>query len=259
MHYELYIDVFFLVNFMMDYLVLHVTGRILKISVSHIRICVGALTGAFLTCVVLVLPVPYGFIKLMLFHGIVGVLMLKTGLSIPWNKMFLRAYVLLYVSSFLLGGVFTYFRQYMRYGSLFFVFAIVSYYVVLGIWDLIRYLARQNQYLCEVILRKGENVQKVKALIDTGNSLRDPLSGKPVSILNRETAEKLYDGDEEPGVRFISYHSIGKSQGVLPLVKLDRLEILKKEKQVIEHPYIAVSEEAVSGDGYEMILNPDIL
>ncbi len=259
MHYELYIDVFFLINFMMDYMILTITGKILRRSVSHARLCTGALLGAFLTCVVLIMPIPYGFIKLVLFYGCVGVLMLKTGLDIPWSRMFIRAYALLYVSSFLLGGVFTFFQQYLRYGSLFFAFAIVSYYLVLGIWNLISYLARQNQYHCEVILRNGENMQKVKALIDTGNSLRDPLTGEPVSILSKETAKKLYGGDGETIFRFIPYHSIGKSQGVLPLVKLDRLEILKKDKQVIEHPYVAVSEDELSKDDYEMILNPDIL
>lgn len=259
MHYELYIDVFFLINFMMDYMVLTITKKMLKRSVSHVRLCVGALLGAFLTCIVLIMPVPYRAVKFVLFYGGVGVLMLKAGLCIPWNRTFIRAYVLLYASSFLLGGVFTYFQQYLRHGSLFFALAIISYYLVLGIWNLISYLARQNQYQCDVIVRNGKNVQRVRALIDTGNSLRDPVTGEPVSILSKKAAEKLYVGYNETAFRFIPYHSIGKPQGVMPLVKLDRLEILKKDKQVIDYPYVAVSEEELSKDDYEMILNPDIL
>lgn len=103
MHYELYIDVFFLINFMMDYMILTITGKILRRSVSHARLCTGALLGAFLTCVVLIMPIPYGFIKLVLFYGCVGVLMLKTGLDIPWSRMFIRAYALLYVSKLSVG------------------------------------------------------------------------------------------------------------------------------------------------------------
>ena len=51
MYYELYIDVFFLVNFMMDAILLEILRKILGCPVSHGRVFLGAGAGAFGTCV----------------------------------------------------------------------------------------------------------------------------------------------------------------------------------------------------------------
>lgn len=66
-------------------------------------------------------------------------------------------------------------------------------------------------------------------------------------------------GMEDVNTRYIPYHSIGREHGVMKLVRLDSIEILKKERKVINNPYVAVSEETISADDYKMILNPDIL
>ena len=257
MYYELYIDVLFLVNFMMDYILLLVTRRILKCSVTHGRICLGALLGAFLTCLVIALPIPYASVKFILFHCFVNVVMIKAGLKIKWDRSFFKAYVLLYVSGFLVGGVFEYLHQYMRVGSLFFALAIVCYYAALGIWNLLSRMARLHQYRCRAVLYKGTRSCEVQAVIDTGNSLRDSLTGRPVSIVDADVWGQLYDGE---GMRYIPYHSIGRKEGVMPAVVLDRLYVDRMGGQWIEKPMVAAAKENIAADGaYKMILNPDIL
>lgn len=259
MYYELYIDVFFLVNFMMDYLILSLLNRMLRCSATHGRICVGSLLGAGLTCIFIVLPIPGAFIKFILFHSVVNVVMIYTGLKIRTFRAFLRGLVFLYISSFLLGGVMMYFRQYIRYGSLFFAIAVGSYWICIGIWKLLCCLVRQDSFRCQVILRVQQKEIKVNALIDTGNTLQDSVTGQPVSILDKAVAGRLFGEIPVECVRYIPYHSIGREHGVMQLVRLDSIEILKREKKVINHPYVAVSEETISDDDYKMILNPDIL
>lgn len=258
MYYELYIDVFFLMNFMMDYVLLAMTGKMMGCSVRKGRICLGAAVGAALTCVVMVLPVHVTFVKFILFHGVVNIVMIKTGLKIRWDRSFFRAYILLYISGILVGGVMNCFRQYLRTVSLFFAFALLSYLAASGMWEIIRHLAERKNYRCEIILWKGKRKCKILALIDTGNTLRDPLTGEPVSILARETAKKILDGEETGNIRYIPYHSIGKEEGVMPVFRLDRM-IVDKGKRTISEPLVAVSEEYMTEDEYEMILNPDLL
>ena len=50
MQYELYIDVFFLVNFMMDFLLLTFLKRMMRLDVPGFRVVLGALAGAAITC-----------------------------------------------------------------------------------------------------------------------------------------------------------------------------------------------------------------
>ena len=52
MYYEIYIDVFFLINFMMDYLLLAAVCRMLSMEFKRRRVLLGALMGAvsYLSC-----------------------------------------------------------------------------------------------------------------------------------------------------------------------------------------------------------------
>ena len=259
MYYELYIDVFFTVNFTMDYILLVAVRKMLKCPARHGRIALGALLGSALTCLVIILPVPYTFVKFVLFHGMVNVLMIRAGLLVKWGSDMLRAWILLYISGFLTGGVFQFLGQYMRIGSLFFVLAVASYYAVSGIWSLISYLSRQNQYRCQAELYMNGRKCQVQALIDTGNSLRDELTGKPVCILDQDVARELLAGSEAVKLRYIPYHSIGKKDGVMPLVTLDKMCIRNDKKQWIAEPMVAICENEMTADKYKMIINPEIL
>lgn len=259
MYYELYIDVFFLENFAMDFILLAIVRRMLKCPATYWRICLGALAGSFLTCLAIAVPIPYASVKLILFHGLASVVMIRAGLGIRGGREIFRALVLLYISGFLTGGVFRFLGQYVRTGSLFLVLAAVSYYAVSGIWSLIAYLAKQSHYRCQVVLLKGGRTLKVQALIDTGNCLKDNLTGKPVSILDKKAVRKLCGENDMTGVRYIPYHSIGKAEGVMPLIMLDGMYVCRKEKEWIEKPLAAISEEDMTADRYEMILNPDVL
>ena len=99
----------------------------------------------------------------------------------------------------------------------------------------------------------------VRALRDTGNQLKDPLTGKPVSILAYDAARGLLDKDAK--MFYIPFHSIGKSSGLLPGMTLDYMNIRReKDLQRLERPVIAVSKEPVNRDGkYQLILHPQLL
>lgn len=259
MHYELYIDVFFLENFAMDFILLAVVRKMLGSAAAYWRLCLGALAGAFLTCLAVALPVPYASVKLILLHGLANTAMVKIGLKTEGLRELVQAWILLYISGFLSGGVFGFFRQYVRAGSLFFALVVASYYMVSGIWSLVAYLGRQSRYRCQVVLQKGARRVSVQALIDTGNCLKDDITGKPVSIIDKNVIKKLWGENDITGIRYIPYHSIGKAEGVMPLVTLDGMYVCRKEKEWIEKPLAAICEGEMTADRYEMILNPDVL
>ena len=259
MYYELYVDVFFLVNFMMDYILLLIVRRMLQCTATHGRICIGAAISSLLTCVVMILPIPYTVVKLILFHVFVNTCMIRVGLKIKSIRSFLKAIIMLYIGSVLLGGIMEVFRQYVRVGSFFLVVAIIGYYFVLGIWKFVSYMQRWNQCHCEVELYLGTKKYQIKGLIDTGNGLRDPISGKPVHILDRAIAKRFFGEEYLKDVRYVPYQSIGKKTGVLPAVQFERMCVWKDTQCWVEKPLIAISEETISvGGEYEMILNPNV-
>ena len=185
--------------------------------------------------------------------------MIRVGLKIKNIRAYVKALIMLYVGGFLLGGIMEYFRQYVRAGSLFFLVAIVSYYMVLGIWKFISYLQRWNQTHYKVDLYLNGQMYQVRGLVDTGNGLRDPISGQPISVLEHRIARELLEKKTEKNFRYVPYRTIGKAEGVLPVFRVDRMCIHRGTDFWVEKPLIGISEEKVSvGGEYEMILNPNL-
>lgn len=257
MYYELYVDVLFLENFMMDVLLLWLVKKALKREVSKIRPILGAAAGAGLVCLLILLQIPY-IVRFILFYLLVSTVMLVIGLKIRTVRDYIKALVLLYAGAFLLGGVMGYVRQYVRVGSLFFFLALPAYYAVSGIWDFCTRHQRYEAYHVSVrLFCAGEEIQ-VTALFDTGNSLYDPLLKKPVSVLERSAAEALLKKRDLPSW-YISYQTVNRKDGILPVVRLDKMYIGGEKKTWIEAPVIALCDEPISGQGeYRMILNPNL-
>lgn len=244
---------------MMDCFVLMIERKILKCTATHASIALGAFLGSFLTCLVICLPIPYAFIKFILFHGVISVLMVRVGLKITFGKSFLKALLLLYISSFLMGGVFTWLHQYMRVGSLFFALAVGSYFLVQGIWKFITYIQRIQNYKCKVTLYIGSRQLTVDGMIDTGNSLADPLTGKPVCVMSRKEAKQAFGEEKIHSVRYIPYHSVGKEEGTMPIIEFQKMCIHRADECWIERPLIGIGDEHISAQGeYAIILNPEI-
>ncbi len=262
MQYELYIDLFFLMNFMMDYILLMLLRKMLACSATHVRVILGAAVGAALTCAIIAVPVPYVFVKLLLFHGAANVMMLKAGLCIEWGRPFVKAFLFLYIGGFLLGGVMVFLRQYVRIGSLFFALALFGYLLTSGLWSLVDALIRYNRTHCMAVLYRGGKSCRIKALLDTGNRLKDEKTGKPVSIIEPQAAQQLGFSEsfkESGNVRYIPYHSIGNAGGLLPLFEIDRMCLTGSRDDLEVHkPLLAVCGEEMGLDDYGIILNPDI-
>lgn len=259
MYYEIYIDVLFLVNFMMDSLLLLSVKQVLKCPTTHGRIFIGGAVGAGLTCIVVAVPFP-GIIKLILFHTVVNTIMIKTGLKVNGQKQFWKAFGLLYIASFLFGGILQALHPYVRTGSLFFAAAIGCYYFIRGIWKFLTRVKELQKKICEITLYTSAGEQKVKALIDTGNSLEDNLSKEPVSVVDKTLAKSiLTEEDMKNGFHYIPYRTVGK-ESIMPVFRIKKMCIHMEQEKWIEKPIIGVCQEHVSEqEEYQMILNPDLL
>ena len=259
MYYEIYIDVFFVVNFAMDYLLLLLIRRILSCTATHGNVCLGALGGALLTCLAVVAPIPYVWIKVGLFHLIINAGMILVGLKIREIRLFIKAYILLYIGAFLLGGVMEALSQYAKIGSLFLVVALVGYYLVIGCFQFMKKICRWNANHCSARLYINGRYIDVMCILDTGNQLYDPISGKSVSIINRSTAQQLLGTLDIQGMRYIPYRTIGENAHVLPVFTAEKMQVFAERNYEIIKPMIGISEEEITIKGeYEMILNPNI-
>ena len=119
-----------------------------------------------------------------------------------------------------------------------------------------------EEYRTEITLEDQGDRWVLTGLIDTGNHLTEPLTGRPVSILDRQEAEKLRRfrriQQERNGYLYIPYRTVGTENGWMMGIVIDAMYVKYKGKEIrIVHPVLAVSGERLSRAGrYQMILNP---
>lgn len=265
MRYELYADTLLLFNFVMNlYLLILVDRSTFRTAVWN-RILLGAAFGA--VCFFLpflwqgppVLKLTAGF-----FVGTAGMLLFT--FPVKSFMMFLKLLrYLLFYSVGMGGSLLLLVRLLKRMGV-----PLTAMLLLLGAGGILLLFLKggagktgQERCFCRATLVCGGNRMKVNALIDSGNSLREPISGKPVSVIDEKVFKGLWHKNS-PGYRAIPYHSIGKKHGILQGYLLPELwlEIDGMTKQYT-NVYIAVSTEQITGgdeaDSVKMIINPGLL
>lgn len=101
----------------------------------------------------------------------------------------------------------------------------------------------------------------VKALFDTGNTLTEPFSGKPVCIIEREICDNVIKEAGPECFKVIPFHSVGQEHGILKGLEIDELIIWAGEKKIVQkQAVIALYEGCLSKDkSFQMILHHSLL
>ena len=264
MHYELYIDSLFLVNFVMNlYLLLLVDLSTLR-TATRSRLLLGAGVGGVCGLLPFMLPGPIlTKVCASALAGTVGMILIT--FPVRGIRMFLKLLKRLLLYSFCMGGVLLFLiRSFPRFRSFF--TGISGILGVGGISFLFLSRARERKEPKDSICRAelvcpGERFW-VTALVDSGNSLVEPISGKPVCIVSEQLLNRLRE-KLPPGYRAIPYHSIGKKRGILEGYLLPELIVeLDGIRKSFTQIYIAAGPEGISetddekAESVKMIINP---
>lgn len=281
MYREIYIDVVFITNFLMDFVLLRLTGMFLGIHTVWYRSLLGAALGAGSACFILIMFIDGPYSVVFLLHILTAVIMAAAGYSLDSGGMLLKAVLTLYIWAFLCGG---FWDVLIRGGEMvlwiFLCFTGLSYLFFSICVRGYRNWMRKKGVFCRVRLKAQGKVLDVTGLYDTGNLLTDPLTRKPVSIVEEQTLARLvpeaalkrlkdrtgiageYDDPiwESLHPHFIVYCSVG-DEGMLPVVTLDDMCVYRGGQIIyVYHPVVAVSAAPFHSQGrYQMILNSKIM
>lgn len=119
---------------------------------------------------------------------------------------------------------------------------------------------RRKTDIYKVTLRGKDNEIELDALADTGNSLREPVSGRPVSVVEEECFLKLSGARAPEKLKAIPYHSVGRENGIMEGYEVPEIIIKGKEEDIRWRKVIVgISRNKISANGrYQMILHPDL-
>ena len=211
-----YLDVVMLLNFLVDLLLLLAVDRLAGVPTDLKRSLSAALLGAVYGGVCL-LP-RFHFLGNSLWRLVS--LFLIASLAFGWSSSALRRGTVFMLLSMALGGMAVSMGE-GRFDRLLLSAA--------GIWLLCRigFGGSMGQTYIPVIITDGGRSVELVALRDTGNTLRDPVTGEPVVVIGADAAEKLTGLSAEafstpmetllryPGYRLIPYHAVGQPGGML--------------------------------------------
>lgn len=261
---KIYLDIFFLVNAMMNLSVLTVQSLLQRKYVSIGRRILASLAGACLALCLLLTRVhrhPLLFAALYLAGSL-----LVVGIAFGKNRVssLVKNLVFFYLSAIILAG-FLYQLQVLTGGAGRFLYIFAGTVVMLCL--ICRFLPRaerwkrrRRSYFSVRITYQGRTVRG-DGLLDSGNHLTEPFSGEPVAVAQKSFLTPLWKGGELPLFRYIPFRTIGTRDGMIPVFRCAGLELLSREGdwQSLGDPWIAVCEHEVSSDGeYEIILHPDM-
>lgn len=271
--YTIYADLLFLVNFILDLILLYAVSRFGAFATSRKRLFFGALAGAAYG-VLMIFP-SLSFLGNFFFKLLASLLIVRIAFVYQSKKKYFSAVAYFYLISFAMAGAVmggTALLEGMgitNTGFTFTAFALIFALLICLLLskigtDYIKKNFHRNSYVEMIdISFQGKNA-RVNALIDTGNELVDPVSKRPVIVAEFDAVKdilpyplqdafKRYGKSdvtkilseliEKPVVkslRLVPFSSIGKNNGLLLGFKPDDIIVPGRNQCHIENTIICL-------------------
>ncbi len=224
-----YLDVVMLVNFLVDLLLVIATDRLCGYPVKLGRAALGAVIGAVYAGVCL-LP-EFRFLGNVFWRLVI--LALMSVVAFGCGRSILRRSAIFVFLSMALGGI----AVGLGNGGAVALIAAAAALCVLCIIGF-RGGAGEKEYATVRLTYQGIT-RELTALLDTGNTLKDPITGQPVLVVGADvarqmlglTGEQLLSPSETitqckiPGLRLIPYRSVGNPNGMMLAVRMEQVYI----------------------------------
>ena len=294
----IYLDVVFLENIIMNYIIIYATGIVVKSEIKQWRILIASSIGAIYTIAMYIstIPIYSNFImKLILSLVIIYVAF------IPKNiKKTLKILLIFYLVSFVFGGcifalmyIITPKLAKIKNGvfvgtypiKIALIGGIISFVIIQISFKMVKNKISKKDVIYNIEIIINNKNTEVKALLDTGNLLKEPITGMPVIIVEHKSLNKivpteilnnlnkiiggdtyeLLENEEFSKIisrfRMIPFSSLGKQNGLLLGLKADSINIILDEKtEKINNVIIGIYDKSFTKNGmYSAIFGLDIL
>jgi len=239
---KIYIDLVFMLNVYLDFIILLTTSFILKRNVSLKRIILGSVIGGF---TIILLFFELNNILLFLFKFIFSVLMVIGAFSYKDFNYFINNLIYLYITSIVLGGSLYLLELEFNFNNiiLVLVFSIIILYLYLKEINKLKY--NYNNYF-KVEIEYKNNKLNLVGYIDSGNKLCDQYKNRPISLVY---SDKFNYNLED--VILVPYET-ASGNGVLKCIKVDKLVV---NDIVYKNSLIGFMNKKIKIDGVDIILN----
>lgn len=245
-----------ILNFFFDFILLLSVSILLRRNTSIYKIISGAFIGGIS---ILFLFIKVSSFNLFIFKILISIIMLFITFGYKTFSYTLKNFIYLYMSSIVLGG-FLYLLNiefsYKQVGIIFinnglsinFIFLVIFSPIIIYIY-IKQGLNLKNYYsnYYNITMIYENRTFNLTAFLDTGNNLIDPISLKPVILV---------DIDIKPNKFYYIPYSVLNNSGMIKCFKIDKLIINDK---VLNKVVVGLMENKIKMDGVDCLLNKKLL
>lgn len=277
-----YVDILIFLNLFVNFFILKITAALCKDTGRISRTILGSAIGALFSLYIF-LPQSNALTEMIFRLAVSGVVIIVS-FKFDSLKSFLRRISVFFAVSFLYAGfmlgVWFVFKPqnlavnngivYVNISPVLLILTTLAGYVIISV---IRYLSNKEAPFgnrCGLTIEANENIIKITALVDTGNSLTDIITKKPVIIIEKGVAEKLlkeiptpenfdtYYNKNTYDFRIIPYSTVGGTGLLTAFTPKNITAESNGEKIPLNNVLIAISNEKL-GEDYKAIVGPTAL
>lgn len=263
----IYIDIVFFENLIMNSIILIATGMILKQKLSWIRILLASSLGAIYS--ILSYISTFKIYSNLILKIILSILIIYIAYNPQTIKKLWKSILIFYLTSFVFGGAafaLIYIvkpQEILMKNGLFLgtyplktviLAAVIAFIVLITAFTIVKNRINKKDMFCDIEVELNSRKIDVKAMIDTGNLLKEPITNTPVIVMEHtllyecipreilDNLENILGGDFEKipegikkeyisRLKLIPFSSLGKQNGMLVGIKADKVKIIEEEQE----------------------------
>lgn len=293
----IYLDIIFLENLIMNSIILYTTAIILKIKPKTVRVVISSTIGSVYAIITYVTEIEV--YTSVILKAILAVIMVYVAFNPQNIKKMWKQVAIFYLTSFVFGGVTLYLIYYikpqevlMKNGvyvgeyilKVIMLGAILAFVIIKISLKIIKTKISPKDMYCKIKIKLNEKTIETKAMIDTGNLAREPITNTPVIIVEStlleevlpiqilNNLEKILCGDlsqisEEIQEKYISklrcipFSSLGKQNGMLLGIRADEIQVeTEDEKKISNNVIIGIYDKSLTKRGeYRALIGIELI
>ena len=293
-----YADIILLENLIMNYFILWSTARLARYRYSRVKLLIASFVGAVYA--LLSYSPKHSYLFSFYTKILFSLLIVIVAYTPAYFHLLLKLTGMFYIISFIFGGA--------AFGLFYFINGLsltsngtsfirdfpvkilvaavaAAYFIIRYSWDYIQHRIKREKIILKVQMRFDEKQLFLDALVDTGNSLKDPLTNTPVMIAEYDTVkelipddvQKVFEQEKENDLnaiaqimaiskwasrfRIIPFRSLGRENGMLVGFKPDEIIIFDSDRRIRScNIIVAIYRKNLSKDGeYGALIHPEML
>ncbi len=292
-----YLDIIFLENFILNFIILYAVSLVIKEKVGYIKSTIASLLGA--SYVIIYCLINFQSKWNLIFKIILSVAMVYISFMPKSFKEFIKQITFFYLVSFVFGGASLGVIYMVNAGKIsirngiivgnytlktIFIGVILAFTIITVAFKFVKNRISKKDLFCNIKIIINQSKINVKAVIDTGNFLKEPITNIPVIVVEKdilknfvpkeilENIENILGGDLKnipesiqneymSKLKVIPFSSLGKQNGMLLGIKADGVVVeIDNEEKHIEKVILGIYTKKLSKKNeYNALLGIDVI